>query len=306
MGRYWRVLLIGAIYLILVGVWVVVPRLRSADSVVTHLPPATGMDRRWLEGIPCAPPCWEGVTPGQTTVQTAFRIWNAAPSIMPGSVFTEEHQSVDYHLSGSIFWGRTDGVNGGYAQYHGGASDPIIDSIQLNPNGSFTLDEVIKRYGPPTHISANAGYGIEGQGPAYSFAVFYHNYGIKLGPVEGYQQKPELSPQTTFDRVSFYPVSQKPQPWETPWRGFQGFDAYCADNLVSGRPCPTVPLLYPHEVLLGVDGLLGLVVGWGFRSRQGTSAHPMGDRLWRGLLGLLVLCGLATGLLLLLSLTMAG
>ena len=34
---------------------------------------------RWLSGIPCALPCWEGVTPGRTSAGEAAQILNANP-----------------------------------------------------------------------------------------------------------------------------------------------------------------------------------------------------------------------------------
>lgn len=39
---------------------------------------------RWLKGIPCRPPCWEGITPGQTTAREAEEILRQSPIIGSG------------------------------------------------------------------------------------------------------------------------------------------------------------------------------------------------------------------------------
>jgi hypothetical protein len=56
-----------------------------------HLPAGVppGYAKRWLTGNPCAVPCWEGVTPGHTTVADAIKILNQNPGIIAGSVITD-------------------------------------------------------------------------------------------------------------------------------------------------------------------------------------------------------------------------
>ncbi|HYF63788.1 MAG TPA: NHL repeat-containing protein, partial [Herpetosiphonaceae bacterium] len=44
------------------------------------------LGRRWLRGEPCAAPCWEGVTPGVTTVGAALDLLKRSPLIDPASV----------------------------------------------------------------------------------------------------------------------------------------------------------------------------------------------------------------------------
>jgi hypothetical protein len=53
----------------------------------------SGYAKRWIAGDPCALPCWEGVTPGQTTVADAVKILNRNPGIIAGSAITNTSSS---------------------------------------------------------------------------------------------------------------------------------------------------------------------------------------------------------------------
>src|SRR5262245_17799626 len=53
-------------------------------SVVTPTPVAhpvsnTDPTTRWLLGVPCRAPCWEGVTPGKTIAEEAVTIFRQSP-----------------------------------------------------------------------------------------------------------------------------------------------------------------------------------------------------------------------------------
>src|SRR5262245_57752922 len=41
--------------------------------------PVSEMQRGWLRDTPCQAPCWEGITPGQTSVKEAVEILNRHP-----------------------------------------------------------------------------------------------------------------------------------------------------------------------------------------------------------------------------------
>ena len=58
---------------------------------------------RWLKGIPCRLPCWEGVTPGQTRKDEAVDILKRNP-IIASVVITD---SYDWRDDGYIIWHYT-------------------------------------------------------------------------------------------------------------------------------------------------------------------------------------------------------
>ncbi|HUS15753.1 MAG TPA: hypothetical protein VM536_12140 [Chloroflexia bacterium] len=287
-----------AIGVILLGAWLLVPR--PPAPPVAGLP--AGFAQHWLAGTPCRPPCWEGVTPGQTTVREALRILRNDSGIQPRSVVTQEDSLYNWAW-GYIRWNWIDGQPGGEAEYRMGAADPVIDAINPYLPGSVTLQQVIDRYGQPTHIRARGGYGVEGQGPAYGLTVIYDSYGVELEAPSGWRRKLELSPQTAFDRVRFYAPPREPSRWAQPWRGMLSFEAYCVNDRTLKGPCPDVPLVPPAVFLLGLDGLLGLAVVGGLSSREGKGPlrKPMSGLVLGLLLAISAMMAPATCFMLLLG-----
>jgi hypothetical protein len=62
------------------------------------------LSTRWLRGEPCVAPCWEGITPGVTTVGEALDLLKRSPLIDPESVFVAElvdlkSSHVEHYLS---------------------------------------------------------------------------------------------------------------------------------------------------------------------------------------------------------------
>jgi hypothetical protein len=125
--RFWPLVVVLVVFVIASGLWLALPRHSQPD--LPH-----GYAERWLQGIPCTPPCWEGVTPGQTTVRDAIRIWNDNPGIQPGSVVTEEYRYVPD--AGTIKWKWRDGSPGGAASYQR-STPPIVDLIYSKHSAQF-------------------------------------------------------------------------------------------------------------------------------------------------------------------------
>ena len=42
----------------------------------------------WIKGLPCKPPCWYGITPGQTTETDAINILKSLPFVNTSSITT--------------------------------------------------------------------------------------------------------------------------------------------------------------------------------------------------------------------------
>jgi hypothetical protein len=204
---------------------------------------------RWLKGIPCSPPCWEGVTPGITQSNDAYNIWKQSPiltnlQIGASKLFPNE---------GYVIWSWT-GSNvdkeNGEAHFKVDSNDKIIYTIHPYYNTSFKLEDVIKAYGEPSHVYASASPNPEpGSGMSYYIKLVYLAKGFDLSmgviskPDSG---KPALSLNSKFNDidffatgltgfVKFYPgISNKPD-LLVPWQGFKDFDYYCRDSSGSGK-----------------------------------------------------------------------
>jgi hypothetical protein len=188
----------------------------------------SGYAKRWIAGDPCALPCWEGVTPGRTTVVDAIKILSQNPGITAGSVITATSP-------GFLTWKWVASERGGEARYDPNAQPPTITSItpyyETLPGSapSFALAEVIQRYGEPSHIIAHAFYGPHAEGPFYDVTIIYAQQGVSFEQRQMRHTKPILSPVMRFDRVSFHPLPFDPGPHSDIWQGFKSFDAYCRE-----------------------------------------------------------------------------
>jgi hypothetical protein len=197
---------------------------------VENLPPGvpSGYAKRWIAGEPCALPCWEGVTPGRTTVADAIKILNQNPGIIAGSVITGTSP-------GFLTWKWVGSERGGEARYDPNAQPPTITFItpyyEMFPGSapSFTLEEVIQRYGEPSHVIAQAFYGPHADGPFYTLTIIYAQQGVSFERSGSNQTKPILSQSMRLDSVSFHPLPFDPGPYSDVWQGFTSFDAYCRE-----------------------------------------------------------------------------
>jgi hypothetical protein len=118
---------------------------------------------RWLAGKPCAPPCWEGITPGKTRLAEAIKILNYHPQITNIRVYP-----ADGHDGAVIEWFWSDMPRGGGrldfrwidpydAVDQQDVGDPIVTQISVSFSGHFSLRTIMDAYGEPSHVVPYAG-----------------------------------------------------------------------------------------------------------------------------------------------------
>jgi hypothetical protein len=98
----------------------------STDTSTTSAATASSAIQaaRWLQTIPCRAPCWEGVTPGQTTPAAAVRLLQQSPIITN----VQQIEFHDVHL-GYITWDWLTHQKGGEAHYHTDTLTQTIENI---------------------------------------------------------------------------------------------------------------------------------------------------------------------------------
>ena len=199
---------------------------------------------RWLKGIPCRAPCWEGITPGQTTAEEEVQILQRSP-IVTAVKITAIPGAPDV---GVVEWNWTNtGRRGGGAEFHAQTpSSPIYLVAPIFPV-SFKLGDVIQAYGEPSHIIASSYYGPDiDSGVFYDLSILYLPQGFIIG-VAGGRVKPTLSVDTLSEAVVFFAPGEEGLrsafQWAAaypngliPWQGMKDFDYYCRDE--AGKPCP--------------------------------------------------------------------
>ncbi|MBP7686354.1 MAG: hypothetical protein KA765_00495 [Thermoflexales bacterium] len=224
-----------------------IPPQATVQSIIipTKPNPAADWSDRWVKGIPCKPPCWEGIIPGQTSASEAVKLLNASPIVFQAEMTSTTHLSDD----GTVIWWWLSGImRGGEAYYHARSPDQIIYAISPYFPRDFTLREIIQIYGEPSDIIARA-YHNPDDGIASDVSIFYRSQGLVLGAGSG--GKLSLNLDMTFDHVLFFAPTDEGlrvalagsvdhPDWLTPWQGVKDFDFYCID-WEGGKVCHESP-----------------------------------------------------------------
>lgn len=206
-------------------------------------PPATltpDWETRWLKKVPCAPPCWEGITPGKTTAMEALQKLQTNPLIASAELMPKY---------GAVTWKWQNGEDGGALSFHD-TSSQVIDRI--NPYlPSVRLNDVIRSYGEPSHIQAYAAPGVDiGSGIYYDLNLIYDSKGIvlTLPNTLSVKEKPLIKEDMPMNVYFFAPspsglpsVAQDTlhlanREFILPWQGLRDFDFYCRDGM-DGKIC---------------------------------------------------------------------
>lgn len=175
------------------------PTFSPTAILSTQSPNIENPSTRWLKGVPCSAPCWEGITPGKTTASEALEILKKDVSLSVVQTGASELFSDD----GTIEWKWANSNDGGSVSYHAQSPTQIIEGIRLVFSTPIRLGDVVKAYGQPTHIIARVYQVNEGTTwNSYSIEVFYQSFGFSL--ITDSKTKPVLNLDTSFISVSQY------------------------------------------------------------------------------------------------------
>jgi hypothetical protein len=210
----------------------------------TKPPPPENWPNRWLRGIPCRPPCWEGITPGKTTANEAVEVLCRSPVIATVEMATSPLIPEEGYVTWT--WVGRQGQEGGLATFDAQTPAGPVYVIEPYYPASFRLGDVMQAYGEPSHIIARSYHGPDiGSGVFYDLRIVYRSQGFLL--IDGGRNKPVLGADTRFESVIFFALSDEgfqaalagaaayPE-WLNPWQGLKDFDFYCRDE--AGNPCP--------------------------------------------------------------------
>lgn len=97
----------------------------------------------WLNNATCAPPCWEGITPGRTSLQDTMEIL----ANLPGARIISPTKT-------GVQWAGSQSYNG-YAGTAEGSSIVQFLSIRFNHNQNISLEEALGVFGEPIKVQSN-------------------------------------------------------------------------------------------------------------------------------------------------------
>lgn len=189
----------------------------------------------WLK----SEPCWEGITPGITSLAEAQLILEESAYFTDVKRF--ETSGFDPTFAIVWKWASTslDGEAVAFKTKNNLADDAIIDYLTIHFPAQFSLQDVIVEYGQPTHILPVVDIGDDGILKTYGLEVYFEGKGILLYSRNHIYVKPTLDENLEFAYVGFLPASRedmfrifKLEANEfsssfVEWRGFQAFEIYC-------------------------------------------------------------------------------
>jgi hypothetical protein len=218
-----------------------------SNTVTPITSPTSAMkdwENRWLKGVPCRPPCFEGITPGVTTAQEAFILLQQNPLIKD-----VQFLPVSGRQEASIGWNwfnfdkskSSDPHNprprGGFATYELVTGKQIVKQIAPQGFSDLKLKDLIQAYGEPSHIDASVLYNSHSSEYFYFTVVVYLNSGfsIRTSALKG---KVEINPELKLQLPNFFQADLEGYKQENidadktlvKWQGFQDWKFYCKNT----------------------------------------------------------------------------
>lgn len=216
----------------------------SNSSAGTTMTPKTtlpiGWQDNWLKGVPCKPPCWEGITPGKTTLDEALKL------LKQNLTITNTWTIANNDGSGGVGWNWSNKPynKNGVTSLGGGIGydkHQIITYIYIEPR-MYKIGEIIQTYGEPNAvIAAPMRVSPENNIINYHLQFIYLNQGFALGTI--FEKEPSINADVGLDRVVFFPPGTYDQHTSldniseqmmVPWQGFKDFRFYCRQKIFGG------------------------------------------------------------------------
>lgn len=199
--------------------------------------PAGDWNRRWLQHVPCEAPCFEGVTPGNTTIDQATQVWQFSPIIGKLSIWQLDHPILGNTIEIAANW-LDESDHGAINALAIPVDQQVIIAMRVTHDHSITIGDVLNAYGQPSHIEATGFRDPDGV-PNYFLAIEYVNHGFVISERFG-KQKPHLNDALLFSRLTLFTqtdigkkaagslagISNRSRAWE----GMKDFAYYCTDD----------------------------------------------------------------------------
>ena len=147
-------------------------------------------DRSLFTSQPCAPPCWQGITPGETTAEEAMGILQSSPYVKKESI----ERTGSYALGAiGAYWRASPG--GVRVRLR----DGLVHEIALGTPYRLTLGEVVEQFGVPEAIVVQS-IGVP-EHLRWGISMYYPAGGMDFAMVDDRFEAPSLEPSTKIGGV---------------------------------------------------------------------------------------------------------
>ena len=199
------------------------------------------LSARWLSGTPCRPPCWEGITPGETTAEDAFDILSANPLFTQVQIDRFPEDRLGY----ISFFMRSSRLDEGVVIYHDYSTETVF-AVYLYGLWNENLGKLIQAFGEPSHVEVGLFPSERGGtiNDRWFVKVLWLPQGLALGAY-GMIPAPDIGADLPLSGAIYYPpdlegyqVATDSTEFELyflkPWHGYDSFEAYIVPT-----PTPT-------------------------------------------------------------------
>lgn len=112
------------------------------------------IDRSWLEDLPCSPPCWYGLVPGQSSQSDLFRVVAELPFIDQENIVQKAitfRGEEEQWLTGNGVWinyKEPSSMTASYFQF----SNNVLYDIRIMPNYYINIETIVQKLGEPDYF----------------------------------------------------------------------------------------------------------------------------------------------------------
>ncbi|HNT78134.1 MAG TPA: hypothetical protein PKH77_24235 [Anaerolineae bacterium] len=198
--------------------------------------PSTEWVQEWLTGQPaCRLPCFQGVTPGETSAKEAAETWRANPAF---TEVTIKESPLPIDKTGHVRFTRSitrdgSGATWGNALFDRTTEEQIVYMIRLG-FPEIRLGDLIEICGEPSHVMAYGAPPDELDGPyTWELDIIWLPSGLAMRM--GGETEPQIAADLEFGRAVIFPptlegygraTSPFYASYARPWHGYDKFDAY--------------------------------------------------------------------------------
>ena len=158
------------------------------------------LDTSFLTGEPCEPPCWQGLTPGESTEEDVGEFIRATRFVDTRTIYRGRITRGGEVVGVSIQWRSTAARSRNVESNSFDIDTGVLEHITIYPDYELTLERLMERYGPPEKYVANLS-GYERQW--VDVTLFYPTHGftvyLALRPDD-----PTLRPESRVARVWYF------------------------------------------------------------------------------------------------------
>lgn len=154
-------------------------------------------DASVISGIPCAPPCWQNLTPGESTLDDVYRFLNG---LRKSEQKTIKMSSTD---DGIAIFSWDSARNGGERRVYVNVNEKRLMLIEIHhPEFDLRLGAVVDHFGPPDSMYAEVNNYADGS--LYIIQIYYSDQGLVFESVPSVEDMGRIRSDMSVNTIYYF------------------------------------------------------------------------------------------------------